>query len=151
MRLLDFFFNLPFTSSCIMTLELTQPVTEMSTRNLPGGQRAADTKGWQPHCHLWADCLETAGASICHNPVCPWPVTGVALTFYLSTITYYLVCTQELTISLQNNFIFTDLWQYEIWGFHTVENLEGRSNRRLGKNWVMRSFVIYILQQLFSW
>jgi hypothetical protein len=31
------FFNLPNPSSCIMALRLTQPLTETSTRNLPGG------------------------------------------------------------------------------------------------------------------
>jgi hypothetical protein len=31
------FFNLPNPSSCTMALELTQPLTEMSTGNLPGG------------------------------------------------------------------------------------------------------------------
>jgi hypothetical protein len=34
------YFNLPNPSSRIMALGLTQPLTEMSTRNLPGG------KGW---------------------------------------------------------------------------------------------------------
>jgi hypothetical protein len=32
----DFFFNLPNPSSRTMALESTQPLTEMSTRNLPG-------------------------------------------------------------------------------------------------------------------
>jgi hypothetical protein len=32
-----FFFNLPNPSSRIMALESTQPLTEISTRNLPGG------------------------------------------------------------------------------------------------------------------
>jgi hypothetical protein len=31
------FFNLPNPSSCTMALGLTQPLTEMSTRNLPAG------------------------------------------------------------------------------------------------------------------
>jgi hypothetical protein len=35
------FFNLPAPSSCTMALGPTQPLTEMSTRNLPGGLRAA--------------------------------------------------------------------------------------------------------------
>jgi hypothetical protein len=34
----DFFFNLPNPSSRTMTLGSTQPLTEMSTRNLPGGK-----------------------------------------------------------------------------------------------------------------
>jgi hypothetical protein len=33
------FFNLHNPSSCIMALESTQPLTEMSTRNLPGGKK----------------------------------------------------------------------------------------------------------------
>jgi hypothetical protein len=35
------FFNLPNPSSRTMALVSTQPPTEMSTRNLPGGYRAA--------------------------------------------------------------------------------------------------------------
>jgi hypothetical protein len=31
-------FNLPNRSTCTMALESTQPLTEMSTRNLPGGK-----------------------------------------------------------------------------------------------------------------
>jgi hypothetical protein len=37
------FFNLPNPSSCTMALGSTEPLTEMSTRNLPGGKR-------QPAC-----------------------------------------------------------------------------------------------------
>jgi hypothetical protein len=32
------FFNLPNPSSCTMALRSTQPLTEMSTRNLPGSK-----------------------------------------------------------------------------------------------------------------
>jgi hypothetical protein len=32
------FFNLPNPSGCTTALGLTQPLTEMSTRNLPGGK-----------------------------------------------------------------------------------------------------------------
>jgi hypothetical protein len=35
MRSLDFFFTLPNLSSCTMALGLTQPLTEMRSRNLP--------------------------------------------------------------------------------------------------------------------
>jgi hypothetical protein len=35
------FFNWPVPSSCTMALESTQPLSEMSTRNLPGGK-------WRP-------------------------------------------------------------------------------------------------------
>jgi hypothetical protein len=33
------FFNLPNPTSRTMALRLTQPLTEMSTRNLPGGKK----------------------------------------------------------------------------------------------------------------
>jgi hypothetical protein len=26
-------------------------------------------QGWQPHCHLWADCLVNVGTSTSHNPM----------------------------------------------------------------------------------
>jgi hypothetical protein len=53
-----------------MAQGLTQPLTEMSTRNLlggGGGKEAAGACGWQPQRHLWADCLENVGASTSHN------------------------------------------------------------------------------------
>jgi hypothetical protein len=34
----DFFFNFPNSSNRTMALGSTQPLTEMSTRNLPGGK-----------------------------------------------------------------------------------------------------------------
>jgi hypothetical protein len=37
------FFNLPDLSRRTMTLGSTQPLTEMSTRNLPGGEKAASS------------------------------------------------------------------------------------------------------------
>jgi hypothetical protein len=36
------FLNLPNPSSCTMSPGSTQPLTEMSTRDLPGGKNAAD-------------------------------------------------------------------------------------------------------------
>jgi hypothetical protein len=51
-----------------MALGSTKPVTEMSTRNLPGdksGRRLIS----ESHPHLWADCLEYVGASTAHNPM----------------------------------------------------------------------------------
>jgi hypothetical protein len=46
------FFNLPKPSSRTMALGSTQPLTEMSNWNLPGGQRAAGVLRRQPYCHL---------------------------------------------------------------------------------------------------
>jgi hypothetical protein len=52
-----------------MALGWTQPLTEMSTRNLFGEQRAAGAYGWQSQRHLWADCLENVWTSTSHNPM----------------------------------------------------------------------------------
>jgi hypothetical protein len=71
------FFNLPNPSSRIMALGSTQPLTEMSTRNIPGGEgrpaRKADNltafcepivyKMWEPQ-HLTTLWVSTARYSI---------------------------------------------------------------------------------------
>jgi hypothetical protein len=64
------FFNWPNPSSRIMALGSTQFLTEMSTRNLPGGKRlpARKVDNLSAIC-LWADCLENVGASTSHNPI----------------------------------------------------------------------------------
>jgi hypothetical protein len=53
-----------------MALGYTQPLTEMSTRNLPGvNRRPAKAWSWQLHRHLWAAIWqESAGTSTSHNP-----------------------------------------------------------------------------------
>jgi hypothetical protein len=64
------FFDLPSPCSHTMALGSTQPLTEMSIRNLPGGKGLlACTYSWQPYRHLWADYLENVGASTSHNPM----------------------------------------------------------------------------------
>jgi hypothetical protein len=63
------FFNWPNPSSHTMAVGSTQPLTEMSTRNLLGGKGRPVHKAWQPFRHLWADCLENVGASTSHNPM----------------------------------------------------------------------------------
>jgi hypothetical protein len=51
-----------------MALGSTLSLTEMSTRNLPGGKgREVGAQSWQPHRHLWADFLENVGASTSHK------------------------------------------------------------------------------------
>jgi hypothetical protein len=61
-----------------MALGSTQPLTEMSTRNLPGGKKRPARKAE----NLAAICLENVGASTSHNPIgLPRPVTGIALHF----------------------------------------------------------------------
>jgi hypothetical protein len=52
-----------------MALGLTQPLTEMSTRNLPGGKGRPARKADILTAILWDDCLENVGASTSHNPM----------------------------------------------------------------------------------
>jgi hypothetical protein len=44
--------------SCTTAVGSTQPLREMSNRNLPAGKREAGAWGSQPYRHLWADCLK---------------------------------------------------------------------------------------------
>jgi hypothetical protein len=62
MRSLDFF-NWSNPSSLTMALGSTQPLTEMSTRNLKNGRCVRPTTS-PPSL---ADCLENVGASTSHN------------------------------------------------------------------------------------
>jgi hypothetical protein len=66
------FFDWPNSSSHTMAPGSTQPLTDRSTKNLPGWEgfkgRPAH-KADKPYCHLWADCLENVGASTSHNPM----------------------------------------------------------------------------------
>jgi hypothetical protein len=60
-----FFFNLLNASSRPMALGPTQPLTDMSTTNLPGGKGRPARKT----DNLSAVCLENVGASTSHNSV----------------------------------------------------------------------------------
>jgi hypothetical protein len=51
-----------------MTLRSIQPLTEMSTRNLPGGKGRPARKA-DNFAISRADCLENVGASTSHNPM----------------------------------------------------------------------------------
>jgi len=54
-----------------MALGLTQPLTEMNTRNISCGEKPAGAKGWQPYHRLSG----RLGASTSWNP------QGLALLF----------------------------------------------------------------------
>jgi hypothetical protein len=51
-----------------MALESTQPLTEMSTRNLPGGKGRPVHKA-DKLTVVYANCLKNVGASVSHNPM----------------------------------------------------------------------------------
>jgi hypothetical protein len=51
-----------------LALGLTQPLTEMNSRNIPGAKgQLAGTKVRQPHRHMQAECLENVTASMSRN------------------------------------------------------------------------------------
>jgi hypothetical protein len=51
-----------------MALGSTQPLTEMSTRNLPGGKRRSVRKA-ENLTAIYEYCLENVGASTYQNPM----------------------------------------------------------------------------------
>jgi hypothetical protein len=57
------FFNLPNPSSRAVALEPTQPLTEISTRNLPG------VKGGLPARKADSLTIQNVGDSMSHNPM----------------------------------------------------------------------------------
>jgi hypothetical protein len=52
-----------------MALGSTQPLTEMTTRNVPGGKRWPARGADNLTAICGADCLENVGSSTSHNPM----------------------------------------------------------------------------------
>jgi hypothetical protein len=97
MRSLDFFCNWPNPSSRTMALGSTQPLTEMSTRNILG--MFLGVKGGRRH--LRADCLENVGGNLnISQPYGPArSPTGIPL-LYPSTSAHFIARNHKFVTEL---------------------------------------------------
>jgi hypothetical protein len=96
-------------SSCMVALELTQDLTEMSTRNMYWGVKVASAEGWQLY-HLHVPNVLKPGSLKLMEP--SGPVQG---WFYLLSMSYVLVerttfCTSIIFVIKTT--LFLDVTQY---------------------------------------
>jgi len=87
-----------------LALGLTQPLTEMSTRNISWGIKAAGAKGWQPCQFHVPIVLKSGRLNIVEHSGSVQTSNGVALPLYLTLIialaqSYSFVCHSQTNIS----------------------------------------------------
>jgi hypothetical protein len=106
------FFNLPNPSSRIVALGSTQNLTEMNTRNLPGG-KSGRRIGLTTLPPSLSRMSENVGTSTSRNPVGPpRPVTGIASPYI---ILHCILGTHESFISLIFIIVLSGCYSNEVW------------------------------------
>ena len=95
----DVFINLILPAGRTVALRLTQPLTEMSTRNISWGVRTTGALGWQP-CHLHVPTVLKSGS------LTSWIPMGLARDCFpcavsvqhIFTVCYYTLHTTHYTL-----------------------------------------------------
>jgi hypothetical protein len=114
------FINWTNPSSRTMALGSTQPLTEMSIRNLPGG---GVKNGWSVRLTspLWADFLENMGASTSHNPTGLHGLLRRQLyLIYLTIIIFFMFTLNEPKI--RRHLFYKEQYLEEKTSFHIRAN-----------------------------